>query len=249
MQLLDKLKDLIGIAERTRDLVSSLSIGYDDHPSLLAYTFLQRQYELACAVSTLADANSHASAALLARTMLEGAMKLHWALMGENGERRAKLWRALAWIEDLRELERQEQLGFPISEEQKAFFLERIEAFPELLGSSGRPHQSWTVNEAGSYRNMKDISDEYCLLHPSESINVHPLYARFSTYVHWSPASFNLNYSESNWLFSPVSESVTKAMLGLSIVSLGMVLSLVSIWFSLSTVEEVDRFMEEVSYE
>jgi hypothetical protein len=249
MQIHDSLRELIGIAGRALNEVAVLQIDFYDHASLCAYAFLHRQTELARSVSHLIDADLHPGTALIARTMLEGAMTLHWVLLDseQHRERRAKLWRAWTWAEDKQKLKHSARFGYSASQEQIARVEKELANFTELFKREGKLHDSWTIDEAGRKLTKWDLFESHKKAYPAAPVDAYPLYKDLSAYVHWSPGGFDVVPVKDNWEFRQASDKKVRAALALSILSLGMVLNLTAAHFELSVLAETKDFLGKVS--
>ncbi len=250
MKIHDSLREFIGIADRTLNEIAALPIDFYDHASLCAYAFLHRQTEFARSVSLLINADLHSGAALTARTMLEGAMTLHWVLLGseQHRERRAKLWRAWAWAEDKQKLEHSARFGYAVSQDQIARVEKELATFTELFKREGKLHDSWVIDEAGRKLTKWDLFEAHRKAYPAANTDAYPFYKNLSAYVHWSPGGFDVAFAKDNWEFREASDKEVKTALSLSVISLGMVLNLTTAYFELSVLAETKAFLRKMHF-
>lgn len=246
-----QLNDILDISSRTANLVTKLKVNFESHAPLVTHAFLIRQIELGNSVRLLVDHRLYPGAAIVARSMLEGASALHWVLVTglqgdgdiEEQEKRAGRWRGFAWAEDKRFVKDQRKFGIKPNPESET----RIEeGYAEFLKTFEKPpkkfENGWRLDDLGkSVKVMAHFQKEL-----PECIRDEPykLYQRFSSYVHWSPYAFSSRFNKDRWQFGYLPPNKVKQISFLASISLAITTYLAALYFELPVLPEVEKYLQ-----
>lgn len=198
-----KLDHILEIAARAERLVADKKVDFEKNGPLLTTAFLTRQLEYGASIKLLVDKKMYPSAAIIARTMLEGSASLFWALRTrldgdadlEEQEKRAGRWRGFISVEEKKFIEEKEKYGSPIDPETKRRVTEQFDKYGKSFSNEPKNfYNGWKLGDDGKPVNVIEYFQEEL----SKEMREQPikLYRSLSAFIHWSPWAFNLMYGD-----------------------------------------------------
>lgn len=159
-----------------------------DHLAFMSLCFVSKQVDHLKSICLLVDAGQHKDAVLIARSMIEGMYLLLWA--AQNFVTRPLLWRSYAYVEDLRLMNKKEQMGEKIVPSEKTALLTQLKKYgPQFYTkeaqksqSDNRPLPDKPYRKTWSGKTVADISKEV-----KGQLLYEEIYKEMSTWIHWSP--------------------------------------------------------------
>jgi Family of unknown function (DUF5677) len=165
---------------------AELSFSPDDHATFMRGFFVAKQFEHSTAVLAL---GKHPDGGLVARSMLEGLWQLKWAM--RKPSERPYRWRAFAWVQDWRALQRNDSLGKATSPEKRQEIEEGLAQVQDLFYTK----EARKTKEAGESLPQNPFENNWygiSLRKMASAVQAAPLYDGpynyFSNRHHWDPA-------------------------------------------------------------
>lgn len=188
-QQLRDLDSLTQSASILRARIGERTIHINDALSSLCVAFLERETEYAKSVKRLVEIGEVASAALIARTMLEGAACTYWVMNSDNPRDCAVKWKTFAYHEALKALDEHEPA------DKGATNTYDIKREAQRLKERGRTFKErrWTVDEQGKVWSAREVVEKMAETEPHISRAMYAYYQSLSAFVHWSPSAFSID--------------------------------------------------------
>lgn len=225
-----KLGELIGRAHHLQIQVGEEKIHINDLLKTFCSAFLDRQLEYAKSVRQLIEQRELASAALIARSMLEGAACFRWVMKSEHAYARAKRWREHVYNESLKVSDVHEERNKDLTN------LYDIKREAERLRGGERTFREyrWTVDEQGVEWKAREVIEDLVADDLQAQKDVYDTYIWLSTFTHWSPSSFSIDGAKlrsAEWALMEFPTGVVLEIIELAEVSLYHVASLTAVHF------------------
>lgn len=228
-----ELGGLIYSASNLRTQIGRRKIHINDSLTVLCASFLEREIEYAKSVKRLVEVGEVASAAIIARTMHEGAACLHWVVKSEDPKARAVKWREFVYNESLKVLDEHEQ------ENPGATNIYDIKREAQRLKERGRRFKGprWTVDEQDRTWWARDLIENLVETQPHMKEGMVAYYQGLSAFVHWSPGAFSIDNEKwlaEEWASTEFPDGFIGAALATAHASLFVVATLVAGHFDIS---------------
>lgn len=231
-QQLSDLDSVIQSASVLRAQIGERTIHINDALSSLCVAFLERETEYAKSVKRLVEIGEVASAALIARTMLEGAACTYWVMNSDTPRDRAVKWKTFVYHESLKVLDEHE----PANKGANIYDIKREAQRLQKRGRTFKEYR-WTEDEQGKVWSAREVVEKMAETEPHMTRTIYAYYQSLSAFVHWSPRAFTVDKERllaQEWASAEFSEGFIEAAVATAHLSLNIVTIFASSHFGIS---------------
>jgi len=204
----------------------------NDHLGVMIWAFVYKQVDHLSSIIALVDVGKDADAEIIARTSIEGMYLLLWSFHGpmEGPRDRSFRWRAYPWIEEWRQIVKDNAKGETIDPERKRMVEQQLQKFDDLFLTNDardkkRKGESLPADpyiKGWPSTNLEMMIEELLKIEKLQKVlqldkrHYDLIYRGISRWVHWDPRGIRqaIKYDGNSVFYD--SRSVNKAAVSLA---------------------------------
>jgi len=218
LTLKDLAKEICDLVETTHELEREIEHkGFPFYHYMVGLFLINQLHYLEDLLSLIPNR----TAELIARTMVEGYIKLRW--VEKDSENRARSWFTFSWVQEWKYAKRQESRGYDVKEQKQNILKHLDEDSRKHMNKKGITALD-NGAEPDPFKHFKHDWTGLSTFQLAEKTGLINLYARYvdpiSDWIHWSPKGFikSANTSEggTKYTFKSYYQSVASLIAGIS---------------------------------